>query len=146
MNTSAVFGSLIGFLGWVLALAVLLATSADSATVLAVVPPCLFASLGLWGLLLVTVDATRRRHGPASPESGLALAGGILFSIGILLVLVDALVLPRLQTIPVALETLQRLGATTSVAPWVRTLLLAAGGTLLAFLALRGRRAVRAEG
>ncbi|MCC6783684.1 MAG: hypothetical protein IT457_12650 [Planctomycetes bacterium] len=145
MNTSAVFGSLIGFLGWVLALTVLLATNADFATVLAVVPPCLFASLGLWGLLILVVDATRRRHGPASREAGLALAGGILFSIGILLVLVDALVLPRLQANPESLEMLRRLGAATSVAPWVRTLLLAAGGTLLGVLALRGRHAVPAE-
>lgn len=145
MNTTAVFGSLIGFLGWVLALTVLLAMSADLATVFAVVPPCLFASLGLWGLLMLVADATRRRHGPASRESGLALAGGILFSIGILLVLVDALVLPRLQANPEALEMLRQLGATTSVAPWVRTLLLAAGGTLLAVLAVRGRHVAPAE-
>lgn len=136
-SRAAAIGSAAGFLAWVVALAILLFATTESSVVGRVVPPCLFASLGLWALTTITTEAARSRFGATSREATMALLGSIAFAIGCLLVVVDALVLPVLQTQPDALDVLRSLGATTAVSPWLRSSLLACGAACLAWLAWR---------
>jgi hypothetical protein len=140
MHRSAALGSLVGYLGWALALAVLLLSTAPAVRALEIAAPCLFASLGLWAFTLFTVDAARQRFGEGSSDRTLALVGAVAFSVGVLLQVYVSLVMPELGRNDGARSALDAMGSTTFVPTWTPLPLLAGGSIVLAMLARRWAR------
>ncbi|MGE0141956.1 MAG: hypothetical protein AB7I19_03090 [Planctomycetota bacterium] len=140
MNRSAALGSLVGYLGWALALLVLLLGTAPMLRAFEIGAPCLFGSLGSWAFTVFTVDVARQRFGDGSSGRALALVGAIAFSIGVLLQLYVTLVMPELQRNDGARSVLDAMGSTTLVPEWVPLPLLAGGSIVLAVLAWRSVR------
>lgn len=140
MNRSAALGSLCGYLGWALALAVLLLSTASTVRALEIASPCLFASLGSWALTLFTVDAARQRFGERSSSRLLALVGALTFSVGVLLQIYVSLVMPELERNDGARSVLDAMGSATFVPKWTPLPLLAFGSIVLAVLAGRWAR------
>ena len=137
---SALLGSLVGFMAWAVALGVLLATNADAATFWRLTPLACFVSLGLWALVWLAVDGTRRRCGVAGIEPALSLLGGILFALGSLLALAGEVILPTLARYPDVLDVLRATGSSTSLPPFLCVALLGGGACLLARVGWRSQR------
>lgn len=132
MPRGALIGSFIGFIAWVAALGVVIATTTDAATFWSIVPASLLGSVGLWALVVVAHDAARRRFGTGSSEALLVLFGGLLLAMGLLLLLGSVWILPVLRGHPDAVGLLESSGSSTSVPIWLPPVMMAVGLGVLA--------------
>ena len=140
LSRPALLGSVVGFSAWAVVFGVMLASSGDWVAFGRVTPLTLSTSIGLWTVVIAGYDGARQRFGPRAPEALLAMWGGMLLAVGLLLVLVEAVVLPEVDRHDDIRRTLEATGSVMQVAPWIAPVLTSMGAALAIVPVWRARR------
>jgi hypothetical protein len=130
-------GAGLGFLGWVVGLALVFALGGDGAAAAGILPAAALLSIGLWLCSILVVEGTRLAFGEASLETRLALFGFLLLAVGILGIVLHHWILPEVQASAGGRAALERSGSVTGLPFGWRIPPLLAGAALLALPAWR---------
>lgn len=130
-------GTTIGFLGWVIGLAVVCVLSGQTSLLARVVPIGVLISLGLALTVIVMMECVLRVFGRGGGFFQLTLWGVLCLDVGILWLLINHWLAPMIAAEPRLVETMQHLGGVYKTTDAFPLALLAAGVVLLAIAAGR---------
>src|SRR5512134_2084095 len=129
LGIGAAAGTVVGFAGWLIGLALVCLATGELAMLGQVALPGLAVSLGAAGLVIVTfglVAASPGRERMLRP----LLVGQVLFLAGILILLVNHWIAPLVDAAPALRRAIDRLGGVYRTGDWLPTGLMAAGTVL----------------
>ena len=133
MGLGRCVGTAIGFLGWLIGLAVVCVATGETAVLGQVALPGLAVSLGAAGLVIVTLESARGILGRGGAFR-LLLWGELLFFVGLLILLLNHWIAPLIDGAPGLRRAMERLGSVYRTGDGAPAALMAAGTILLGFV------------